>query len=360
MDENGVLLGPMYQSMVLGPSYRELQGDGFLVPVRAVAPDRPDLKGLKSRAGDYSKESLEKRMNRDEMVGSIVEEWKRHSDGRTTVLFASGIQHSIHCRNVFRTVGVTAEHIDGTMETAEREDILERTRDGKVRVLCNYGVLTTGVDIPELKYLICARPTKSFSLWRQMGGRIQRPAPGHDHCFIQDHSDNCLVFGYPDEDVEWDLFGEEDQGKKHQENQRKKKGEDGKPQGDPFQCEKCKTPYRGPHCPNCGTKHERRGKDLEMQAGELKALERERTNRNATPMDKQKFWDECLGWAVGTGRKVGAAAHRYKEKFGVFPSAKVMNVPRNSQWQMKAKDFYMDVVKPQKEALAQELAREQA
>ncbi len=91
------------------------------------------------------------------------------------------------------------------MDQKERDDIMERVKDGRVLVLTNYGVCTTGFDCPRWTYLVCARPTKSFSLWRQMGGRISRPFENHDHAVIQDHSDNATRFGYPDEDVAWEL-----------------------------------------------------------------------------------------------------------------------------------------------------------
>jgi hypothetical protein len=72
-------------------------------------------------------------------------------------------------------------------------------------------------------------------------------------------------------------------------------------------------------------------------------------------MDKQRFWDEVLGWAIGTNKKVGAAAHRYKDKYGVFPPHFIQNVPRSSQWRMQAREFYRCVVKPQQAALRKEL-----
>jgi len=346
---DGRPLGEFYDVMVKGSSYKELQDDGFLVPVRAIAPDRPDLKGLKTARGDYAQGALEQRMNRDEMVGNIIEEWMKHANGRSTVVFASGVQHSLHIRDEFRAAGIKAEHVDGKTDEAERNEIMERTRSGENVVLCNYGVATTGVDIPRLKYMVCARPTKSFALWRQMGGRIQRPFERHDHCMIQDHSDNCLVFGFPDEDVDWQIDGNEDIGKSHQEKKKKEPKS-----SDPSRCMKCSTMYRGPHCPNCGYKPEIQPEAVEMSKEALKELERKKANKAATITDKQKFWDECLGWAIYKRVKVGAAAHRYREKYGVWPKG-LENIPRNSQWQMKANEFYGAVVKPAKEAMKQEM-----
>lgn len=341
--QDGRGLGDVYDKLIIGATYAELQATGYLVPVRIWAPHRPDLKGLKSSRGDFVKQDLEKRMDVEKLVGDIIADWKLRADGRQTVCFASGISHSIHIRNMFRQAGISAEHVDGKMTTDERDEILDRVKAGEITVLCNYGIATTGVDIPNWKYMINARPTQSFSLWRQMAGRIQRPAPGYDHCCIQDHSDCSVRMGFPDEDVEWTLDTTEKIQERHEAKQREKKKQD------PYCCEKCSCVYRGPNCPECGHRPERHGKDVGMGKGELKELERQRANRAATHQDKQKFWDECLGWAIGQKRKVGAAAHRYKERFGVFPNSQLENVPRSSQWQMNGRDFYDKVVKPHKQ-----------
>lgn len=337
-------LGGYYDTMIQAASYKELQGLGYLVPIRVFAPERPDLKNLSRTGGDYAKAALEKRMNKDGMVGSIVSEWQKNSGGRQTVLFAAGVKHSIHCRDEFRRIGVTAEHIDGRMSQEERDDIMSEALAGKVKVVCNYGVLHTGVDVPAWKYMICARPTKSFGLWRQMGGRIQRPFPGFSDAIIQDHSDNCLAFGYPDEDVDWTL----DSDAKIQDTHRKKKRAEGK---EPLQCPSCKKVMTSKSCV-CGFVFpEKKGKVVEMKKGQLAELERKKANKKAKPTDKEAYWKSCLGWAIGTNKKVGAAAHRYKDRFGVWPNSSIPDVPRGKEeWHMTGKEFYDNVVRPKKEA----------
>jgi DNA repair protein RadD len=330
------------------------------VPCKVFAPDRPDLKGMYGK--EYSLKELDKRLNNRALIGSIVNEWMRHSEGRSTVVFASSVDHSLHLRERFRWIlGKNAdgsercEHVDGKLEQSKRDDIMQRVKDGSVVVLCNYGVAHTGVDVPRWKYLICARPTKSFSLWRQMGGRVQRPFENHEFAVIQDHSDNAHRFGYPDEDVSWELNTD----KKAEElcrTERNRKPHQSKDEPAPFQCPSCLVPYRGYKCPLCGFVFERRGKDVEMKKGELKELERKKINSQSSREDKQRFWDEkCLGWAIGADKKIGAAAYRYKDRFGVFPPHFIQNVPRSAQWRMKAREFYRHVIKPERAKVKREL-----
>ena len=357
---DGKDLSMQFDAMVIGPTYKELQDQGFLIPCKVFAPDRPDLKGMYGK--DYSLKELDRRMNKAPLIGSIVNEWMRHADGRSTVVFASSVDHSLHLRERFRWIlgrnsdgSERCEHVDGRMEQAKRDDIMQRVKDGSVTVLCNYGVAHTGVDVPRWKYLICARPTKSFSLWRQMGGRIQRPFENHDEAVIQDHSDNAFRFGYPDEDVSWELNTDK-KAESLSRTERNRPPHRPKEEPAPFQCPSCLVPYRGYKCPSCGFVFEKKGKDVEMQAGELKHLERKRVNAQSSRLDKQRFWDKfCLGWAIGANKKVGAAAHRYKDRFGVWPPNFIQNVPRSSQWKMNAREFYRAVVKPEQKKLKREL-----
>lgn len=344
---DGRPLGEFYDCLVIGPSYKELQADKHLVPVRCFAPDRPDLKGLKTVRGDYAKGKLEDRMNRTEMVGSILNEWKANAEGRSTIAFAAGIQHSLHIRDVFRRENIHAEHLDGTLAQSEREDIIGRFRAGDFLVLCNYGVLTTGIDIPRAKYMICARPTKSFGLWRQMGGRFQRPFPGHDHCFIQDHSDNGINFGYPDEDVEWQI-----EGKERIEDLHRKKKEDGeRPEAAERQCGDCARKFTGRVCPECGWRWEPAPEEIKMTKGELKELERKRLNKTATLRDKQTHWDNCFGMGIEKGFGMRRVCALYCNKFGVYPSHEIKDVPKGKhEWALSATQFYFEVVKPERQA----------
>ena len=99
------------------------------------------------------------------------------ADRRRTVVFATGVQHSVHLRDEFRRSGVRAEHIDGQTPTLERDAILAGLARGDIELVTNCMVLTEGWDQPEVQCLILARPTRHMGLYRQMVGRGLRPAP---------------------------------------------------------------------------------------------------------------------------------------------------------------------------------------
>lgn len=90
--------------------------------------------------------------------------------------------------------GIQAAIVTGETPKKERESILEKFKNGIIKVVSNVGVLTTGFDYPALDTVILARPTKSLSLYYQMVGRAIRPCQGKDGWII-DLGGSYRVFG---------------------------------------------------------------------------------------------------------------------------------------------------------------------
>jgi len=68
------------------------------------------------------------------------------------------------------------EHIPAAVVTGNTRDVTRRQlvaefKQGKIRVLCNCEVLTTGFDAPRVTHIVVARPTVSGVLYEQMVGR---------------------------------------------------------------------------------------------------------------------------------------------------------------------------------------------
>jgi len=198
-------LSPPFGTMVVGPSLSDLTADGYLVPARTYARPRPNLSGVRTTGGDYQTDELQAAMNKPEIVGDVVREWRRYADGRTTVVFAVGIEHSVALRDAFRADGVPAEHLDGSTPRDERERLLADLAAGRITVLTNCGVLSEGWDCPTVSCVSIVRPTKSTGLYLQMAGRALRPAPGKADCVILDHGGCVYRHGLVAADRRWEL-----------------------------------------------------------------------------------------------------------------------------------------------------------
>lgn len=224
-------------SIVHPITMKDLVDRGYLVPFRCFAPSSPDMKGVKTVSGDFQNAQSEAAMSKGNLTGKIIEHWLKLANNRPTILFAVNIRHSKLLVGRFLDAGVMAEHCEAETKDAERSAMIARLESGATKVICNVGILCTGVDIPSCGCIIMARPTKSKNLFIQQAGRGTRLFDGKQNCLLLDHAGNVLRHGLPtDEDEEVDLSGKNRQ----------------KAITDVKTCSICFLAYVGIGCPECG------------------------------------------------------------------------------------------------------------
>lgn len=303
--------GPIFESMVVASTIRELIDAGFLVDCDIYAPSEPDLTGVKMQRNaygemDYAESALGEAVDKPALIGDIVAHWFRLADGKPTVIFATNIQHSKHIVEQFQAAGVSAEHIDCYTDDDERNAIMQRVLDGKTTVISNVGILCEGWDFPACSVMILARPTRSLIRWIQMVGRILRPFPGKEVGIVLDHSGSTVHLGYPTDDLPLELCdGTKQASEKRQQAEAK-----------PKQCSKCKfvKPPKVHVCPKCGFKPEKQV-EIAHADGELEKVKREKF----TAMDKQSLYSQLLAIRAERGYSQGWVSNQYRNKTGVWP-----------------------------------------
>ncbi len=85
--------------------------------------------------------------------------------------------------------------LTGQTEARQRERILSDFKAGRIKVLLNVGVLTTGFDFPALEAVLIARSTMSLALYYQIVGRAMRTHPDKQSAWIVDLGGNINFFG---------------------------------------------------------------------------------------------------------------------------------------------------------------------
>lgn len=102
-------------------------------------------------------------------------------EGRKRILlFATSVSHAHLMCGILKIFAskynCKVDCITGSTSKGTREEIIDtfRTMSEEPYVLCNYGVLTTGFDAPNVDAGVIARPTKSLVLFSQMVGRMIR------------------------------------------------------------------------------------------------------------------------------------------------------------------------------------------
>jgi superfamily II DNA or RNA helicase len=312
-------LGNIFDVIVQGPSFEVLKNEGRLVGSKIYAPVRPDLKGVKTQQGDYVESELAARMDKAKLVGDIVTHWFRHGQGRRTVVFATGVRHSLHIRDEFRKAGVLAEHIDGTTPKDEREAILAKLAGGEIQVVTNCMVLTEGWDQPQVSCLILARPTKRLGLYHQMVGRVLRTAPGKEDAVIIDHSGAVFDHGFPEDEICWALEIDD----KAVNEAHAARLADPHSRGLTM-CPECSAVrMEGYPCGSCGWRPQAKPAYVGFREGDLGEVRRDRSV-HGLPLDEQKFYRELKAiWRFKRLRKPdlkeGWISHKFKDRLGRFP-----------------------------------------
>lgn len=256
---DGKGLGLMFDDMVLGPSVAELTAQGFLSPADVYAPSIPDLRQVRSRAGDYAGTDLEVAMVKPSITGSAVSHYTKLAAGKRACVFCVSVKHAKDVADDFRRAGYNAHHVDGSMDVAERDKILEDFERGTVQVLTSCDLISEGFDIPAIEVAILLRPTQSLSLYLQQVGRAIRIHPDKTSTIVLDHAGNTARHGFIDEHREWELT----------DGSVRKKREGDKPPA-ARTCPDCYAVHRpAPICPKCGHVYKVNNRKVEQVEGEL-------------------------------------------------------------------------------------------
>jgi DNA repair protein RadD len=300
-------LGRYYDHLVIASTTRELIGAGFLSDFVAYAPSEPDLSAVSTVAGDFKQDELGDAMDKAPITGDIVSTWLSRGENRPTIAFCVNRRHAQHVCERFLEAGAAAEYADCDTERKDREAMFARFRAGDTKILCNVGILTTGLDLPMVSCLIDAQPTKSRILFVQKIGRGLRTAEGKDKLLILDHAGNHLRLGMVTD------IGQEhlDDGKKLDRSAKKEKSEPL-----PKLCPECKAvlPPRARECSECNAPIIAISTVREAE-GELVELGSRKSGGKAAPDQKEQFYAE-LKWIQSLkGHRSGWCWHKYQERF---------------------------------------------
>jgi DNA repair protein RadD len=181
---------------------RELIRDGFLCPlVTKAGKQKADVDQLHVRGGEFVAGEVEDLMDQDRLVTAACAEIVALAhDRRSCLIFASGVKHGQHVARVLGEMsGQECGFVCGETPIAQRDELLERFRNGDLRYLANVNVLTTGFDAPNIDCVALLRPTMSPGLFYQMCGRGFRLHPGKANCLVLDFGGNVLRHGPVDD-----------------------------------------------------------------------------------------------------------------------------------------------------------------
>ena len=310
-------LGSIYTNVVGASTTGDLIQKGWLTELKVFIAKEIDMTGAKKVAGEWSPDEVSKRGM--QITGNIVSEWVKKTyeifnGPRKTIVFCSGVDHGRDLAKEFAQAGYNFVSIsykeDDEFKRATIEDFARP--DTTIHGLIATDILTRGFDVSDVMIGVSARPfSKSFSSHVQQMGRIMRPHESKEFGLWLDHSGNYLRFRddwdklYSDGVTEL-IEGGETTKKEPTEKEKKQS-----------KCSACGSLWTSPTriCSHCGFERPNL-REISQVPGELRELEA--ANR-ALHVNNQDFYSQVLFYAKTRGYKDGWAAHKYKEKFGVWP-----------------------------------------
>ena len=317
-------LGRTYDDLIKPIDMSELITQGYLSRFRVFAPTHPKLHGVKTdlKSGDYQVGGLAEVMSEPTLVADIVSNWLDKGENRPTLCFAVNRAHAALLHEQFERAGVSSAYVDAFTSREERGELGKRFQNGEIKVICNIGTMTTGVDL-DVRCIIFARPTKSEMLFCQIIGRGLRPKANGEDCLIFDHSDTHLRLGMVTDvgrdTLDCGIPSNTDAPREHSTPL-------------PKECTSCGclVPAAARECPSCGTAM-RRSAGIKTVDGDLLEI----TPRNGPPGPRRKNEPvkirlmkmgrtEIFGQIKYLGRErgwsEGRMAHCYRDIFDSWPN----------------------------------------
>lgn len=332
----------------------ELRECGALVRALHYSCDEPDMKGIKWKYGEELTEAQNtKAIMRHGVFGRVLEWWKRlNPEQKPTLLFAPGVKESLWFAEEFEKAGYGAAHIDGEdvwlcgklykSSPEMREKVVEASRIGAIKVICNRFVLREGIDLPWLAHGIFATVFGALKSYLQSGGRLLRAFPGMEGVCIQDHGGNFWRHGSLNADRHWEL-GETENRLAGMREQAMRDN----PPIQPYACPKCGMVSMSGVCPACGWRSEKRSRMVVQTDGTLVEVKGDyvaprRIDQSPSALE---IWTRIYWRAKRSRNKMTfrqAEALYCVENYGKFPPRDMPLMPRREvDWYRRVCDVPM-------------------
>ena len=287
--------------LILGKSVKWLQEHGRIAPFKYYAPLMIDVAGLKKRAGEFTKQSVDDTM-KTVIYGDVIKHYEKLAKDKQAIVYTHSVEASENVSKAFNDAGYNSMAVSGKTPKEERETAMRAFRNGDLKIMVNCELFTEGIDLPNVDVCIMLRPTQSLSLYLQFAMRALNPREGKTAIII-DHVGNVERFGLPNQDREWSLQGII---------KKKQAAKIGEPTV--RVCEMCFATFWSKEriCPECGYENEPTKQEIELiREAELKEIKeeqqrkiREKVQTYVTP-DMCQSMDELKEYQLLHGYKNG-------------------------------------------------------
>jgi hypothetical protein len=351
-------MGLRWTKLIIPATIPQLIEEGFLTPTDMYIPSEVAVRGnIDVEKGQFTEASASKEMRQSRIVGNVVETWQKLSPREKTFMFCVNREHAREQMGAFIDSGIPFGYIDANTNIPDRHLQFEKMKHGEIAGIASVGCLIAGVD-EDVRCIIDAQPDNSEMHLVQKWGRGIRTADSKRALVGLDHAGNNSDEGLG---LFWEIY--HDHLDMHKESDKEVAYEgDAKP-AKPQRCPTCHVLIPKGHavCIKCGAPLPANSGlvhvdgDLALYGGEKKKVK----ERQYTMEEKQSWYSGLLWITRERGGADGAAAHRYREKFGVWPN-QLAKEPRPPSFEVERFDKHCRIkfIKGKQKAEAEKPAEE--
>ncbi|MDR0385610.1 MAG: DUF3820 family protein [Prevotellaceae bacterium] len=166
------------------------------------------LLAFNSSKSEYTEDSVERAFGANNIHDKIKSQLNSSSDRQHILVFVPSVSEAVELSRQYPNSAA----IYGEMNKVERAGVIDDFRKGKIRVIFNVRVLSTGFDYTGIDCIILGISTASIALYYQILGRGTRIDADKKNCLIVDLAGNVERFGRVEDIVfekstVWRMYG---------------------------------------------------------------------------------------------------------------------------------------------------------
>lgn len=181
--QDGKRLMDFYQTVAFDYGLERGIEDAWCLSPRAkiIRVEGLDMSQVQTVGGDFSADDLDLVLGASTQLHRMCLAIQRERVGAALAFLPRARSAIALAEMAKQCYGINAAYIVGDTRIQPEEErnlIINRFRNGDIDLLCNCAIATMGFDAPIARTVFLFRPTRSRVLWKQIVGRVTRPAPG--------------------------------------------------------------------------------------------------------------------------------------------------------------------------------------
>lgn len=194
---DGLSLGNLFDKITFEYNIADGIKNGFLCELDGIRIKTDiSLDNVKTTAGELNTNELATEVDVPKRNRLVVESYIKHATGKSGLFFCVNVEHAVNLSEMFNEYGISCKPVVGDDKvTPERKKTIADFKAGKIQVLTNVMVLTTGFNFPNLGCIGNVAPTKSLVKFVQCVGRGTRLK---DKEYVDKFGQQCTIIDYVD------------------------------------------------------------------------------------------------------------------------------------------------------------------